>query len=257
MTFDAHILEGVNTFFLAAATVPGTSAGTAATSGGGNGNFFDVIVAVMLVIGLMRGKKRGMSEELLDVFKWLLVVVAAAYTYKPMGDWVANFGHLPTLIGYIASYLFTVMVITGIFATIKSKMGEKVFESDLFGRAEYPLGMLAGMVRYACMVIILLAVLNAFVLEYGQIAAKEKVQDKDLGMVLIPSKEALHEGIFSNSFTGRFARNRLERQLIIPKEYVANPGKPVVSPRARRYTKGRPSKPHLTARCTLLRKMAA
>ncbi len=224
MTFDAHILDGFNTFLLAAA-VPGTPAGTAAPSGGGNGNFFDIIVAVMLIIGLMRGKKRGMSEELLDVFKWLLVVVAAAYSYKPMGDWVAGKAPIPTLIAYISCYLFTVMVITGVFATIKGKMGEKVFESDLFGRAEYPLGMLAGMVRYGCILMMLLAVLNAFKLDYTQVEIKRKAQEKDLGEgMAFPTLESLHQGIFANSLTGQFLKSRLEHQLIIPTPYASNAG---------------------------------
>ena len=225
MTFDTHFLDGFNSFLLAAAAAPAAApTAPAVSTGGGSGNPFDVFVLVILIVGLIRGKIRGMSEELLDVFKWLLVVVAAAYGYKPAGDWVANFVNIPFLIAHIVCYLLIVMVITSIFATVKRKMGEKVFESDLFGKGEYPLGALAGMVRYGCMLMMFLAVLNAFVLDYAKIAVSEKDQDKDLGMTLIPSKEALHRGIFVNSLTGQFVRKNLEEQLIIPRAFMPNPG---------------------------------
>ena len=105
MTFDTHILDGFNSFLLAAVAAP-SAAGAAATTKGavtpsGGGNFFDVLVMVVLIIGMIRGKVRGMSEELLDVFKWLLAVVAAALDYKPMGDWLANFLHISFLIAHI------------------------------------------------------------------------------------------------------------------------------------------------------------
>ena len=123
------------------------------------------------------------------------------------------------------------MMITSIFATVKRKMGEKVFESDLFGKAEYPLGMVAGMVRYGCMLMMMLAVLNAFVLDYAQIEIKKKADEKDLGEGMgMPNKEDIHRGIFINSLTGQFVRKNLEHQLIAPRVYVPNPAGPVELP---------------------------
>jgi uncharacterized membrane protein required for colicin V production len=221
MTFDAQLFEGFNSFLLAAAVAKPVAAPSTP------GNLFDGFVIVMLIIGMIRGKMRGMSEELLDVFEWLLVVVVAAHAYKPIGDWVANFAKIPVVLAYVGSYLFVVIVITSIFATVKRKMGEKVFESDLFGGAEYPLGMLGGMVRYGCMVMMLLAILNAFVLDYSQVEIKRKAQEKDLGEGMsFPTKESLHQGIFIGSIVGQFARNNLETQMIEPRAYVPNTSAP-------------------------------
>ncbi len=233
MTFDVHILDGFNSFLLAA-DIPAAGSKTVAATPG-SGNLFDVFVMVILIVGMIRGKIRGMSEELLDVFKWLLVVVAAAWGYQPMGNWLANFLHIPFLIAYVSCYLFIVVVITSIFATIKRKMGEKVFESDLFGKAEYPLGMLAGMVRYGCILMMFLAVLNAFVFDYAQVEIKKKAQEKDLGEGMsFPTKEGLHQGIFIYSLTGQFVRKNLEHQLIEPRVYAPNSGTPSETPGQKR-----------------------
>ena len=48
-------------------------------------NWFDLVVFVFLVIGVFRGRKRGMSEELLSIFQWLSIVLASANFYRPVG----------------------------------------------------------------------------------------------------------------------------------------------------------------------------
>ena len=42
-------------------------------------SWFDLVALAVLVVGLFRGRKRGMSEELLDVFQWLLIVVISVH----------------------------------------------------------------------------------------------------------------------------------------------------------------------------------
>jgi len=41
--------------------------------------WIDVLVLIALLVGFTRGRKRGMSVELLDVLKWLLVVLVAGH----------------------------------------------------------------------------------------------------------------------------------------------------------------------------------
>jgi uncharacterized membrane protein required for colicin V production len=44
-------------------------------------NYFDVIVVVWLIIGLLRGRKRGMSQELLPTLQWLGIVIVCGLFY--------------------------------------------------------------------------------------------------------------------------------------------------------------------------------
>src|SRR5881394_2125757 len=48
-------------------------------------SWVDCAVLILLVVGLWRGRKRGMSEELLDIVKWAIIVVAAGILYEPGG----------------------------------------------------------------------------------------------------------------------------------------------------------------------------
>jgi hypothetical protein len=51
-------------------------------------NYFDIIVIVWLFLGLLAGRKRGLSQELLPTLQWLGIVVAGGMLYwslSPIG----------------------------------------------------------------------------------------------------------------------------------------------------------------------------
>ena len=50
----------------------------------------DLLVVILLTVGVLRGRKRGMSEELLDVIKWTLIVLVAGLLYEPGGRWLSE-----------------------------------------------------------------------------------------------------------------------------------------------------------------------
>ena len=55
-------------------------------------NWFDGVVAGMLIIGLFRGRKHGMSKELLPLLKWVsLVVVCGIFIRWPPNCWSTPF----------------------------------------------------------------------------------------------------------------------------------------------------------------------
>ena len=48
-------------------------------------NWFDLVVLLVLIAGLHYGRKRGMSEELLPLLKWICLVIGCSYIYRPVG----------------------------------------------------------------------------------------------------------------------------------------------------------------------------
>src|SRR2546422_6690284 len=103
-------------------------------------SWVDLVIVGLLIIGVLRGRKRGMSEELLDLLKWLLIVVVAAQFYQPVGDLFAGNSMFSRLSWYLAIYVTMILAIKIIFSLIKKRVGEKLVGSDIFGRAEYYLG---------------------------------------------------------------------------------------------------------------------
>src|SRR5437867_4278949 len=121
----------------------------------------DLLVVILLVVGVLRGRKRGMSEELLDVIKWSLVVLVAGLLYEPTGRWFSQTTVFSLLASYVFAYIFIAGLVIATFALIRNRVGDKLIGSDVFGRAEYYLGMVAGCYRYVCVMLVAMAFLNA------------------------------------------------------------------------------------------------
>ena len=51
-------------------------------------DYFDAFVVVWLIIGLLWGRKRGMSQELLPTLQWIGIVVIAGIFYRSLSPLV-------------------------------------------------------------------------------------------------------------------------------------------------------------------------
>lgn len=192
-------------------------------------NWFDAVCVIFLIVGLVVGKKRGMSNELLDVFCWLLMVVVAALYYKPLGQALANAASISFLWSYWICYGGIALGIKIAFSYLKRALGEKLVGSDLFGRGEFYLGALAGGVRFLCMILMLVAILNARYLNKATVTAKLNAQVQELGSAFFPPPAKIQSDILYDSMIGKFAREHLEEQLIESTDPDYSPV-PTVSP---------------------------
>lgn len=188
--------------------------------------WFDLVAFFVLAIGLIHGRKRGMSNELLDVFKWLLVVVVGALYYEWPGNLIMQYGKLSRFHSYLLSYGLIAFVIHSIFTGIKAKVGGKLVGSDIFGRAEFYLGMIAGMTRYACMLIVAMAILNARYVSPAMVDAEMKKQEAALGSSFFMTYSKFQFDVLYKSVVGQFVREQLSGQLIEPVTYVPAAGAP-------------------------------
>lgn len=178
--------------------------------------WFDLIVLACVAYGVFRGRKRGMSEELLDVFQWLLIVVLGAMSYKPLGKMVSHSAGFSPLLSNIVAYTLIALTIKLTFSIIKRQVGEKLVHSDAFGRFEYYLGMIAGTVRCLCILIFALSFLHAKYISDAERAATAKMQQDNFGSISFPTIGSLQHSIFYESYSGQFIKKNLKEQLIQP-----------------------------------------
>jgi uncharacterized membrane protein required for colicin V production len=182
-------------------------------------NFFDALVVVVLAAGIARGRKHGMSEELLSVLMWLGIVVTCAALYEPGG---ALIGQFTTLFGrltcYLLAYLGSALLVVMLFVGIRRGLGGKLLGSDVFGRAEYYLGMGAGLVRFSCILLAALALLNARYFSPTEVRAMQKYDEEWYGNDYFPGLHALQATVFDKSLSGRWIKDSLGFLLIKPTE---------------------------------------
>jgi uncharacterized membrane protein required for colicin V production len=179
-------------------------------------NRFDVLVVLLLLLGTVRGRKRGLSAEVFTMMLWLVLVVACALTYMPLGDLLSSVTPFSHLFCYIACYLGVALLISLLFLPVKRALGGKVISADSFGTAEYYVGMPAGAVRFLCILIAALALLNARYYSRAEIVANEKYQKEMYGSEFFPGLNTLQHDVFAESLSGPIIREYLEILLIKP-----------------------------------------
>lgn len=182
-------------------------------------NWFDVAVLAVLGFGLFRGRKRGMSEELNSVLMWLSIVICCAFLYLPLGTVIAGSGSgnvFSELSSYLMAYVAAGLLIAAIFALMKKSMGSKLVSSETFGRSEYYLGMVAGMVRFGCILIVGLALLNARAYSQKEIKADVKYQNDVYGSTFFPKLYTVQSQVFEKSLMGPWIKENLGPLLIKP-----------------------------------------
>jgi uncharacterized membrane protein required for colicin V production len=179
-------------------------------------NWFDLLLLVVLVVGVVRGRKRGMSHEFMDLIQWLVIICGGAFLYQPVGQMFAQMTSSSMLFSYIFVYLGIAVIVKLFFLMIKHSVGDKLIGSDVFGSGEYYLGMGAGLVRFTCVLILALAVLHARQFTAAEIAAQDKFNKDVYGSDFFPSWHAIQVDVFENSFSGKIVKQQLSFLLITP-----------------------------------------
>ena len=192
-------------------------------------NWFDLVVLAILVFGLQRGRKHGMSEELTPLLKWLAIVVGCALAYQPIGLTIGSSPAFNELSGYLMAYLGVGLVIAALFAILKKMAGEKWISSESFGRSEFYLGMISGAARYTCILIAALALLNARSYSSAEVRADVKYQNDVYGSTFFPKLYSVQDQVFQRSLLGPWIKQNLgflliksttpEKKELKPKEF--------------------------------------
>ncbi|HEX3798757.1 MAG TPA: CvpA family protein [Verrucomicrobiae bacterium] len=171
-------------------------------------NWFDVLVLITVLFGMNRGRKHGMSEEIMVTFQWVAIILAGAFLYKPVGDMLAMSSPVSHLFCYIAIYIAAAIVTKIAFSMLKKAMGGKLIGSDVFGGGEYYLGMIAGGIRFSCMLIAGLALLNAPYYSAQDITAARAYQNDVFGSNFFPELSTIQQDVFRDSLLGNLVKQR-------------------------------------------------
>lgn len=179
-------------------------------------NGFDMVLLVVVALGVLRGRKRGMSEELLGMVEWMLVVVACAFLYEPAGRFLAGLANFSLLSSFVLAYIIIALAVVGVFVLVKRALGGKLLGSDIFGRAEYYLGMGSGLVKFACVLLCGLALLNARYFSSKEIKDMHDFQNEVYGSNFFPTLQSAQATVFQDSLTGPWIKTHLAVLLIKP-----------------------------------------
>jgi uncharacterized membrane protein required for colicin V production len=179
-------------------------------------HWFDLIVVGVLFVGILRGRKNGMSVEFMLVLQWLAILIGASIGYKPLGRFIVQMTSISQLWSYIISYVTCMIAISILFAMMRRSTGGKLIGPDAFGSGEYYLGMTAGAVRLACITMVFLALLNAKLYSQQALEAEEKFQARWFEGIRFPTIGTTQRAVFKKSFVGRSLKEYASFLLIEP-----------------------------------------
>ena len=179
-------------------------------------SWFDGVVVLVLVFGIFRGRKNGMSKEILPLFEWFAVIFISGLFYSFIAEWLNRTAGLGALMSNVVGYLIPAVIIFLIFSTIKRTVGLRLYGSNMFGSAEYYLGVPSGMVRYACVLFFALSLLGARHYTPQQIQASNDFQQRWYGSHFFPDLYNVQDEVFRKSFTGPYIKEYLSVLMIEP-----------------------------------------
>ena len=184
-------------------------------------NWFDIAIILFIGLGISRGRKHGMSQEVILVLKWVGIILVGGLGYAVVGDVISDNTVFTHLSAYLMAYIVIALGITVAFWAITKMAKGKLVGSDVFGSMEYYLGMIAGLVRYACILIFGLALLNARLYSQKEIKEDLSFQNDVYGSDFFPKLYTVQDDVFKKSFVGPHIHDELGFLLIkgTPPEY--------------------------------------
>lgn len=179
-------------------------------------SWYDLVAVAVLAAGLIVGRKRGMSAELLDLLLWLAIVFGGAQLYPIVAQTIGPPLALRATGSCFLAYLLIATVLFLLAFIVRRNFGDKLVGADFFGGFEYYLGMIAGAARFACILLFATALLHAPRITDKELQAQLKRQNDDLGAIYFPPFGSIQRSVFQNSITGRSIKDHLGFVLIQP-----------------------------------------
>lgn len=184
-------------------------------------NWFDITFVAVLGFGLWRGRRNGMSKEVMPLFQWLSLVLVCG-TYYPLiaPTYTSSLG-ADKVVSAILGYGTLALAVWLIFYVLRGIFVPRLTGSNFFGGGEYYLGMASGLIRFACMLLAALALLHARHYTQADIQASKDYNNRTFGGGmkgysgdLFPSVQKVQEEVFKKSYTGPYLTNYIGSLLI-------------------------------------------
>lgn len=176
--------------------------------------WFDFFCVALVVVGCVRGRKRGMTEEFPNLIQWILIVGAGAFISKPVGNMISDLTGMGKLFWFVTIYVTWAALVKGVTTWIVRSKGDKMGLADTFGKAEYPLGMISGMIRMVLVCMFCLALLNARLYTAAELKSMAKFQEDNFGDISLPTIGTIQQSVFLGSALGKLVHDHADVLLI-------------------------------------------
>jgi hypothetical protein len=173
-----------------------------------------------------------MSQEMLPLLQWLGIVAAGGLLYGPFSPVIHQCTQFGALWSNITAYLLIALGVHMIYLWFKRMLAEKLVKKDLFGHGEFYLGMVAGFVRFGCMLLVGMALMNSRVATAAELAKTEKFQAAWFSDIRFPTYGEFQQDVLFKSCTGSWVQSNLKTVLIASEISAPSPKSETIAQRS-------------------------
>ncbi len=180
-------------------------------------SLFDVILTVFVLSGGLIGRRNGLSIELPSTLTFLLILSGCALLYEPLGTILDRAApSLGPLSSFVLAYAGVAAVLLFAGSRFGSPLRNRLLERRSFRGGESVFGAVLGILRFASIAILALALLNARVYTPPEWARPSPATEEADGAVAPPTLYLFQATIFQRSVTGQWIARNLPFLLIKP-----------------------------------------
>jgi hypothetical protein len=134
--------------------------------------------------------------------------------YASLSPVVHQYTQFGALWSNVTAYLLIALGIHLIYLWFKQMLAEKLVQTDPFGRGEFYLGMMAGIARFGCMLVVGMSLMNSRVGTAAELAQMEKFQAAWFSDIRFPTYGEFQQDVLVKSFSGSWVESHLKPVLI-------------------------------------------
>ena len=178
-------------------------------------NYFDIVLVVWLIIGLLWGFKRGMTLELVPLSQWMGSVFAGGLLYRAFPARTFTTAPITLSFGPISRLIcWSFFPPSDLHSASKETLTQICVGKIVWARRVLRLGMMAGGVRFGCVLLVGFALMNARLASSEEMAKAEKSHQHDLSRALFLHFGAFQQNVVFNSMSGHWVQSNLPSFLI-------------------------------------------
>jgi uncharacterized membrane protein required for colicin V production len=175
------------------------------------GNWFDIAVLFLVLLGARRGFRQGLSEEFIGLLQWLAGLSLFGFWHMSWAHELSRWFKIRLVYGELLVVLGLLMGTSWLSSKIEEIWIENSFNLEIATGIDQFLGMFCGLLKSMCLAFALMALLSFPSFTKSDLISSKEYQREWFGTLEFPTVGDLQQEVISQSYTGQ----KVQRLLVV------------------------------------------
>lgn len=173
------------------------------------GNWFDMAVLFLVMLGARRGFRQGLSEELMGLLQWLVGLSLFGLWHVDWAHELSRFFGIRLVHGELLVVLGLLWGTFWLSSKLEKIWVENGFYFEIATGFDRLLGMFCGLLKSMCLAFALMALLSFPSFTKGDLMRSKEYQREWFGTLEFPTFGDLQQDVIAQSYTGKKVQHLL------------------------------------------------